>query len=108
MEFFAYHGCFPEEQLIGTKFVVELEIETETAVAEQSDHLGDTLNYQEVYLLVKREMEIRSNLLEHIARRILRAVKAVYPEIGKTVLKISKVNPPLGGKVRQVSCVLEQ
>jgi dihydroneopterin aldolase len=108
MEFFAYHGCFREEQLIGTKFVVDLDIEYETSSAEQSDHLHDTLNYQEAYRIVKKEMEIRSNLLEHVARRILEAMKKAFPSAGKTVVKISKLNPPLGGKVRQVSCVLAQ
>ena len=44
MEFFAYHGCFREEQLIGTKFIVDIDINFDTASAEQSDHLHDTLN----------------------------------------------------------------
>jgi len=108
MEFFAYHGCYKEEQLIGTKFIVDLEVEYNTASAEESDHLHDTLNYQEVYRIVKREMEIRSKLLENVARRILNSLKEAFPEAGKTTLKIAKVNPPLGGKVKQVSCVLSQ
>ena len=108
MEFFAYHGCFKEEQLIGTRFIVDLEVDFDTATAEQTDHLHDTLNYQEVYRIVKREMETRSNLLEHVARRILTALKTAYPEAGKTLVKIAKMNPPLGGKVRQVCCVLSQ
>ena len=37
MEFFAYHGCFKEEQLIGTKFIVNIEIQADTSAAEQSD-----------------------------------------------------------------------
>jgi dihydroneopterin aldolase len=108
MEFFAYHGCFKEEQLIGTRFIVDLEVEFDTTSAEQSDHLHDTLNYQEVYRIVKKEMEIRSNLLEHVARRILTALMAAYPSAGKTMVRIAKMNPPLGGKVRQVCCVLTQ
>jgi 7,8-dihydroneopterin aldolase/epimerase/oxygenase len=108
MEFFAYHGCFKEEQLIGTKFIVNLEVEFDTVSAEQSDHLHDTLNYQEVYRIVKKEMEVRSNLLEHVARRILNSLKSAFPTAGKAMVKISKINPPLGGKVGQVSCVLAQ
>ena len=49
MEFFAYHGHFKEEQIIGTKFIVELEIEYDSSTAEKSDKLHDALNYQEVY-----------------------------------------------------------
>lgn len=106
MEFFAYHGCFHEEQIIGTRFIVEVEMELETAKAEVSDHLEDTVNYQAVYGIVKHEMEQKSQLIEHVARRILDAVTASFPQISSMQVRLSKVNPPLGGKVKQVSCVL--
>jgi dihydroneopterin aldolase len=106
MEFFAYHGHYKEEQIIGTKFIVDLEMVFETVHAEYSDHLNDTINYQEVYLVVKREMEIKAHLLESVARRILDAVMGSFPQLKSVQVKISKVNPPLGGKVKQVSCIL--
>ncbi len=46
MEFFAYHGCFKEEQLIGTKFNIDLFMKVDTSKAELSDSLSDTVNYQ--------------------------------------------------------------
>jgi dihydroneopterin aldolase len=106
MEFFAYHGHFHEEQIIGTKFIIDLEMDFDTGPAEHSDHLNDTVNYQEVYLIVKHEMEDKSHLLEHVARRILDAVKHSFPQIRNLQVKLAKVNPPLGGKVKQVSCIL--
>ena len=106
MEFYAYHGCFKEEQIIGTRFLLDLHLETDTDKAEKSDELADTVNYQEVYLLVKKEMEIRSKLLEHVGRRILEAVKEHFPQIRSAELKISKMNPPLGGKMKNVSLTL--
>ena len=107
MEFFAYHGCFAEEQIIGTRFIVDLEFTYDTAPAEQSDRLTDAVNYQEVYRIVGLEMEKKSYLIEHVARRILDAVKAAFPGIGHAVIRISKLNPPVGGKVAQVCCMLE-
>ena len=106
MEFYAYHGCFKEEQIIGTRFLVDLYLETDTGDAERSDSLEDTVNYQEVYLLVKKEMEIKSKLLEHVGRRILNSIKEQYPQVVSTELKISKMNPPLGGKIKNVSLTL--
>lgn len=106
MEFFAYHGCFHEEQIIGTTFIVDLELDMNTSKAEQSDHLEDTINYQTVYGLVHHEMEQKSQLLENVAFRILDSVKSTFPEISTARVKISKMNPPLGGKVKQVTCVL--
>ena len=106
MEFYAYHGCFKEEQIIGTRFLVDLYLETDTGDAEKSDYLADTVNYQEVYLLVKKEMEIKSKLLEHVGRRILNAIKEEFPEVISSELKISKMNPPLGGKMKNVSLTM--
>jgi dihydroneopterin aldolase len=107
MEFFAYHGCFREEQVIGTRFTVDLEMELDTAKAEASDRLGETVNYQEVYGVVRREMEIPSHLLEHVGRRILDAVKSAFPEVVHAKIRVAKLNPPIGGKTARVVCVLE-
>ncbi len=107
MEFYAYHGCFREEQIIGTRFLVDLYLEFDTRKAEKTDELTDTVNYQEVYLLVKKQMEIKSKLLEHVGKRILDAIRENYPPVSSARLKISKMNPPLGGKLRNVSLTMQ-
>ncbi|RLD90815.1 MAG: dihydroneopterin aldolase [Bacteroidetes bacterium] len=107
MEFFAYHGCFKEEQIIGTKFNVDLFLETDTSVAEQSDSLNDTINYLAVYQSVKEEMSTKSKLLEYVARRILNRVNHDFPTIIHAKIKIKKLNPPLGGKMDFVALELE-
>lgn len=107
MEFYAYHGCFKEEQIIGTRFLVDIYLETDTQKAENSDDLNDTVNYQEVYLLVKQEMDIKSKLLENVGRRILMTMMDRFPEIESAKIKISKMNPPLGGKMKSVSISLQ-
>lgn len=106
MEFFAYHGHYKEEQIIGTKFIVDLEVEFDSAVPEMSDHLSDTLNYQELYKVVQIEMEKKAHLLEHVTRRILDAVRQKYPLISGVIVKVSKLNPTVGGKMKQVTCIL--
>ncbi len=107
MEFFAYHGHFKEEQIIGSRFLVDLELETDTSVPEVTDHLADTLNYQEVYGVVKREMEKKSYLLEHVTRRILDSVREAFPRVTHARIRVAKMNPPVGGTVSSVSFVLE-
>ncbi len=106
MEFYAYHGCFEEEKIIGTGFMVDLYFTTDTTEAELSDNLRKTVNYLEVYRVVKKEMEISSNLLEHISRRILMAVQREFPQVEWAKVKIQKLNPPLGGKMKSVSVTL--
>jgi dihydroneopterin aldolase len=103
MEFFSFHGCFKEEQIIGTKFIVDLSIDAETDKAEESDHLRDTVDYVGLYRCVKMEMEQKSYLLEHVARRIMVAIRNEFPAISAIELKLAKINPPMGGKMLQVS-----
>ncbi|MEI7492372.1 MAG: dihydroneopterin aldolase [Bacteroidota bacterium] len=103
MEFFAYHGCFKEEQLIGTRFIVDLSVETDTTAAELSDHLQDTVNYVTLYNAVKTEMEQKSHLLEHVSARIIHSLGTKFPVITGLELKVSKLNPPVGGKMKQIS-----
>ncbi|MFO8087568.1 MAG: dihydroneopterin aldolase [Bacteroidales bacterium] len=106
MEFYAYHGCFEEEKQIGTKFLVNIELQAPTKEAEETDRLEKTVNYQEVYGLIKKEMQKPSNLLEHVARRILNTICNRYPNVSYGKIKISKMNPPLGGKMKNVSVSL--
>lgn len=106
MEFFAYHGHFKEEQIIGTRFTVDLFMETDTREAEETDTLAKTVNYQAVYGLVANEMAVKSHLLENVARRILDHLVREFPQIKASRIKISKMNPPVGGKVERVSIEL--
>ena len=108
MEFFAHHGCMKEEQLIGTRFIVDFYMETDTHEAELNDDLTKTVNYQSVYGLVAGEMKIRSKLLEHVAHRILARVCAQFPQILHAEVKVCKLNPPVGGKVERVCVLLRQ
>ena len=106
MEFFAYHGCFKEEQVTGTKFRIDLFLNVDTSAAEKSDQLQDTVNYQSVFQLVKKEMETTSKLLEHVGRSILLSINEQFPTVEHARIKIRKLNPPLGGKMDFVSLEL--
>ncbi len=103
MEFYAFHGHYREEQIVGNHFLVDVTIDTDTAVASESDDLKDTINYQKAYLIIKREMEIKSHLLEHIAKRILDALYSELPGIEKATVRVSKMNPVMGGRIGRVS-----
>lgn len=103
MRFYAFHGCFAEEQKIGTYFIVDVAFETDTSRAQQSDDIADTVSYLDVYQTVKHEMMIPSHLLEHVGDRIGEALLASYPAIEQVCVKVSKLNPPLGGQLDSVT-----
>lgn len=106
IEFFSYHGCMKEEELTGTNFRLHLYLETPTDEAELSDDLNHTVNYFDVYQLVKKEMEKRSKLLEHVGRRVIDSILSNYHTVSSVKIKIEKLNPPLGGKMESVSLTL--
>lgn len=96
VRFYAFHGVMPQETKVGGEFLVDLRVGYPIADAMQSDEVADTLNYAELYQLVKREMEIPSKLLEHVAGRIARAIGEQFPKVSSIHLKITKKNPPMG------------
>lgn len=106
MRFYAHHGCFTQERAIGTHFRVDLSFTTDTSKAEVSDNIEDTVSYLDVYQVVKTEMQCPSNLLEHVARRVGEAVLGKFPAVESVTVKISKLNPPLGGQMESVSVEL--
>ncbi len=106
MEFHAFHGCFKEERIVGNAFLIKFSFETDSSKSEVSDNINDTVNYQTIYSLIKAEMNKQSHLLEHLAGRILNTVFNHFPEIIKAEVKVSKMNPALGGKVKCVSVSL--
>lgn len=108
MEFYAHHGCYNEERAIGTKFIVNLSIQTNLDIASKTDKISDTLNYQEAYNLVKEQMQTPSHLLEHLASRILDALFNKLPNIVQARVKVSKMNPPMGGNIKKVSVSLSR
>lgn len=103
MRFYAHHGCFEQERVIGTYFCVDLSLEVDTSMAEVTDNIDDTVSYLDVYQVVKEQMMVPSNLLEHVARRVGEAVKGKFPSIESVNVKVSKMNPPLGGQMDSVS-----
>jgi 7,8-dihydroneopterin aldolase/epimerase/oxygenase len=108
MEFYSFHGHYKEEQIVGNKFLVDLTIETDMSKPRVSDNLRDAVNYQMAYEIVKRQMELKSHMLEHIAGRILDALFTEMEGIKKATVKVSKMNPPMGGKINSVSVVMSR
>ncbi len=108
MEFFGFHGCYQEEKIVGNHFVVNATLKPSQHVAAQTDLITDALNYQQAYEIIKQEMAIPSNLLEHVCERILNTLFAQLPILDEAWVKVSKLNPPMGGKMDRVSVTLHR
>ena len=90
MKFWAFHGCLETERKKGNLFLVDFKGEMDITKASESDHLEDTVNYARIYDIVKAQMEVPSDLLEHVAGRIKRAITAEFPEFERFSVRVSK------------------
>ena len=105
---FSYHGCLVEESKIGSDYRIDLEVKTDLRKSCVSDKLADTVDYVLLNQIVVDEMAIRSELLEHVAHRIIVRVFAEAPSVSRIKIGVSKINPPIGGDVEVVTLELEE
>jgi 7,8-dihydroneopterin aldolase/epimerase/oxygenase len=108
LEFHAYHGVYPHERSSGNKFEVDVVVDTEFSESAFRDDLAGTINYEELYAIVKEEMEKPSKLLETVVNSIAVHVLSVFPSAKSVEVKISKFNPPIGGVCKKSSVVVRR
>ena len=92
----AFHGVMPQERVTGNDYLVSVSADCPLAAAAESDSVDDTLNYAHIYNIVKEEMALQSNLVEHLAGRIGRRVLAEFPLADNVRVEVVKLNPPMG------------
>ncbi len=108
MEFYAYHGCFKEEQVVGNRFMVNIAISVDVTKPMHTDNIEDALNYVEVYEITRNEIAKNAHLLENVTDRILSAIHQRFEYVDWVRVKVSKMNPPMGGQMKAVSVTLER
>ncbi|WPP48053.1 dihydroneopterin aldolase [Catalinimonas niigatensis] len=108
LEFFAYHGYHEEERKIGNRYEVDIEVETNFEQATQNDLLENTVDYGQLYALIKEEMQQSTHLLERLAGKIAKRTLKELPEVKNVEVSISKLNPPLGGLCKRARVTLRK
>ena len=103
MEFRAFHGVYEEERKQGNRFTVDLEVDYPFEEDALRDDLGYTLDYQSLYAITKKIMDVPSNLLEHLSMRIAEDVKNAFPQVNSVTVSVAKYNPPIGGECKSAS-----
>jgi dihydroneopterin aldolase len=106
IKFRANHGCMDEEAKIGGMYIVDVMLDADFTEAAKDDELSKTIDYCEVYELVKAEMGIRSKLIENVAQRIMDKLKQRFTQLLYAEVKVTKLSPPINGDVKKVSVVI--
>ncbi|MEQ8904911.1 dihydroneopterin aldolase [Ekhidna sp.] len=107
MEFYARHGYYEEERVIGNKYSVDVTLDVDFSEAASDDKLEGTVNYEKVYEIVRNVMSIDANLLEHLAGKMIKALKDSFSQINHVQVRISKYNPPIKGLCHKATVELE-
>jgi len=100
---FAHHGCLTEETKIGSDYRVDLKVNADLQTSAISDLLSDTVDYVFLNRIVREEMVKPTHLLETVAKRIVTRILGEEKRVQKVTVKISKLNPPIGGDVEMVT-----
>lgn len=108
VKIYAYHGVLPEENIIGTYYILNVEIHTDLWDAAVSDDLNDTISYADINEIIHNEMKIQSKLLEHVAGRIITKINQKFNQISYIKLRITKTSPPMKGEMKGASIELEK
>lgn len=108
VKIYAYHGVLPEENRVGTYYIINAELHTDLWKASESDDLNDTVSYAEINSIIHDEMAIPSRLLEHVAGRIIDRIHEKFSQIDYIKIKITKTSPPMQGEMKGASIELDK
>ena len=72
-----------------------------------TDNLDKTVDYVDVYRIVKREMGVRSKLVEQVCDRIVKGLRTELKLAERVEVKVTKFQPPIGGDCDHISVVIQ-
>ena len=103
MEFYGYHGVLEEERVLGQKFVIDADIHLSNVQRLEADELTQTVDYREIYSIIKRCVEEEQfKLIEILAEKIAARLLASIDCDGVKV-EVHKPNAPIPGMIRDIS-----
>ncbi len=101
--FYAYHGVMADEQNLGGKFEIDVEMKGDFSEAARTDSLKETVDYERVYSFIGSTVLAKKYyLLEALARVIARGILDEFPPLASVTVRIRKPHPPVRGVVDYV------
>ena len=93
----ALHGFYPEEQLTGCVFMVDIEVTFKPN--DDTENLNKTVNYEVLNQIILTEMANTQKMLETVVKNMLDKVRSNYPFVLTAKVGIRKMNPPMPGQI---------
>ena len=108
LKIYAFHGCMEEEKVIGSDYVVDICAVCSVGKKAFGDEIKGTVDYVDLARIAKREMSIRSKLLEAVVNRIISSCFNEISVLEQISVTVSKINPPINADVASVSVSMEK
>jgi len=108
LKIYAFHGCMEEEKVIGSDYVVNVCATCSVGKEAFKDEIVGTVDYVDLARIVKREMSIRSKLLEAVVNRIISCCFNEISVLDEISVTVSKLNPPINADVDSVSVTIDR
>tara|TARA_B100000902_G_C27158278_1_gene837355 strand:+ start:660 stop:1007 length:348 start_codon:yes stop_codon:yes gene_type:complete len=103
---FAYHGHLVEEAILGGHFIVNVWVTLDTSKVEKTDKLKDTVDYVKIIEIVNEKMQIRADMIEVPAKRIIEAIMELE-KVQKVKVEVEKLKPPINESFDKISVTIE-
>ena len=107
LRFYAYHGVLPQERTVGGDYEVTVKADVDLSQAMESDNVEDTVNSADLYEVIRQEMAVPSQLLEHVAGRMARRILNDFPTVDMLHVEVVKLNPPMGADCQGAAVAIE-
>lgn len=108
IKFHAYHGCLPQERLVGNDYEIDVILRVDLKKAGNSDNLNDTINYAQVYQIVEKCMQHPVNLIEHVAEKMAQEIGKQFSQIDSLDIHLRKLNPPVQGNIQSAEVMISR
>lgn len=90
LRFYAFHGVLPQEKSVGAYFILNICVKVDVERAALTDEISDTVSYADIYQIAKEEMQVTSELLEHVAGRICKRLYQEFSSVEAVDITIEK------------------
>lgn len=95
LRFYAHHGIHEEERLLGGQYLLDAAVQFHEV--NPIEGLQQTINYAEVFGIIRDRMEIPTPLLETVVMDIGRGIQQRFDFVRSIHLTLHKLDPPVSG-----------
>lgn len=104
LQFYGFHGLMPEENKLGQRFQIDIELFVNLQKAGQTDNMHDSIHYGHAYEVVQKVVEGEAkNLIEAVAETIAGELLGAFDLLSACTVKVTKPDPPIPGHYQSVA-----